>query len=127
MTLATLHGRIQTKLLTFVISGIITALFVYGGDSVYVFLFLISIPAGIGLEFLWSRFIVHQPGWLTILMGIIEFGLITAVVVALSLPITLSAALFFYSVNWFTILVFLVYILPVLRLSWVTDGRELIE
>lgn len=124
--LATLKGRLQTKVVTFIILAGITGLFVAGsGSSIYVELLVISVLVGLWLETLWGVLITYQPGWLTFVLGAVEFIWIAVIAAWRGVDISLGAAAAYYLAAWITIQLFLLYILPILRLSWADDGGEL--
>jgi len=124
MTLATLNGRLQTKLLTYVVLAGITLPFWMMGGEAYLELFMLAMLAGLILETIWGCFICHQPGWLTFLFGAIEFGVITATALALHLNATVAGAAAYYLTAWVIIQLFLIYLMPVVRSDWIDNGRE---
>jgi len=133
MTLATLKGRLQTKLVTFAIVAPLAFLFAYLEDcTVYYTMLALMIVVGLTLEALWGIFINHEPGWLTILFAVIEFTLVFGIIKFFQLDIRWSFAvaefhegLRFYFITWSLIQLFLIYLLPVWRLSWLQNGSEL--
>lgn len=125
MITATLLGRLQTKLLTFLISGLVTLVFVWRGGEAYFLVFAIAIVAGLLLETLWGFLVSYQPGWYAFLFGAIEFCAIAATAIWIGVPMTLTAALAYYLVSWIIIQLFLLYVLPVCHMCWVEYGGEL--
>lgn len=133
MTLATLKGRLQTKLLTFAIAAPVAVAFAVIDDcTVYYTMFALMIIIGLTLETLWGAFITHEPGWLTIIFGVIEFALIFAIIKFFNLDIIISQSVAkfsegigFYLTAWILAQLFLIYLLPIWRLSWFQDGGEL--
>lgn len=133
MTLATLKGRLQTKLLTFLIVAPLAAIFATVEDcTVYYTMFALMVMFGLGLEALWGTFVTHEPGWLTILFAIIEFSLVFGVIKFFQLDIVISftpaqlhEGVRFYLVSWGLVQLFLLYLLPVWRPAWNQDGGEL--
>ena len=133
MTLATLKGRLQTKILTLAIAGPIAFMFAQARDcTTYFTMFALMIVIGLALEALWGIFIDHEPGWLTIAFGALEFSLIFAVIKLFHLDLILSneiakfhEGLEFYLTAWGLTQLFLIYLLPVWRTSWIENGGEL--
>lgn len=133
MTLATPRGRIQTKIITLVIVGICAPIFAYVEDcTVYLTMFALLATFGLALEAVWGYLFTHEPGWLTFVFAAIEFTLIFTVIKFFELDWLLSynAATFiegirFYLITWGISQLFLIYLLPVWRLSWIEDGGEL--
>ena len=126
MTLATARGRIQTKLVLFVVLWLVTvaALFITG-NLMYVQLFAIAMGCGVLLELLWSFLIVHQPGWLTFVLAGIEFVAIYAMAKVVDVGIMINQAAVYYLVAWAISQLLILYFLPVWRLRWADEGREL--
>lgn len=125
MITATLLGRLQTKLLTFLILGLVTLWFVWRGGEAYFLVFAIAIVAGLLLETLWAFLVSYQPGWYAFLFGAIEFAVIAGTAALVGVPMTLPAAITYYLVGWIIIQLFLIYVLPVCRMCWVEYGGEL--
>lgn len=125
MTLATFHGRIQTKLLTYVILALVTALFWLTGGVQIFFLFLVAMLVGLALEGLWGLCICHQPGWLTFVFTGVEFAVIVTVAAALGITVPLWLGVLYYSTAWILTQLFLLYVLPVWKTDWADNGREL--
>ena len=123
--IATLTGRIQTKLLTLTILCGVGAVFaaVYGPYLWSVV--LVAAMAGLVLEAAWSLFIVYQPGWLTWLMAAIEYGLIVMISLWLQLPVSLLIATLLYITAWVLVQLFLLYVLPVINPRWPERSLEL--
>jgi len=124
MNIYTLKGRIQTKLLTFIVAAAVTAIFSIFSPINYWPVFAISIVAGLLLELLWGWVITYQAGYLTWLVGIAEFFFVTAGAIILELPITIPEAALYYWVTWGIIQLFLIYGMPILNLSWADSGGE---
>lgn len=124
MLIATLKGRLQTKLVTYIVLAAVTAVFAMMGSPNYWLLFCLAIPIGIFLEALWGLTIDYQPGWMTFLMAAIEFGAIAIVAFLMSMPMEMSNALIYYLVSWAIIQLFLIYFMPILRLNWNDKGLE---
>ncbi len=67
----------------------------------------------------------YQPGWLAVPLGLIELGLVMALVRPLDIHAPLGAALAFYAGAWLVTQVFGHAFLPLLRISYSDDGGEL--
>lgn len=126
MTLATIKGRLQTKVATFSILWAVTigALFVTT-NLMYGQMFLIAVAVGLFLEALWAVLWVHQPGWLTIALAGVEFAGIYGAAQTADLGISLGDSLTYYLSAWLLTQLCLIYLMPVWRLNWVDQGREL--
>lgn len=125
--ISTVLGRIQTKVLTYPLLGVITALFVWLGGPIYWYAFAVTVLVGLLLEIIWGLIVEYQPGYLTIVFGLVEFLAVVAVVTLFSVPMLLMAALIYYITAWSIIQLFLIYILPVWRTCWSDCGGELWE
>lgn len=121
----TLLGRLQTKALTYPLLGLVTAAFAYSGGSIYVWAMAVTIVVGLILETLWGIMVEYQPGWLTILFGVIEFLAVVNIAVWFGVPMTMTAALVYYATAWSIIQLFLIYLLPVWYTCWGENGGEL--
>lgn len=126
MTLATLKGRLQTKLLTYTILAGVTALFSLTGNPAYLAVAGIAAVSGLLLESLWGVIITYQPGWLTYLLAFTEFGVIITIAALLNIPLTMTQAVMFYLAAWIPIQLFLLYLLPVWVPRWGDNGGELV-
>ncbi|MBI3255883.1 MAG: hypothetical protein HYZ63_02835 [Candidatus Andersenbacteria bacterium] len=125
MNIYTVKGRLQTKLLTFVVAATVTAMYSWIAAESYWPLFAISLIAGLSLELLWGWIVTYQPGYLTWVFGLAEFCLITAAAILLHLPFTIGQAALYYWITWVTVQLFLIYLLPILVISWGDKGGEL--
>lgn len=125
MTLATLNGRLQTKLVSYILLGLLSipfaALF---GIGIWQLL-VIAIPVGLILEAIWGIVIEHQPGWLAFILAILEFLCITAIALLISAPITIGQAALYYGITWILIQLFFLYFFPVIHPSWADNGSEI--
>lgn len=125
MIFATLKGRIQTKLLTYLILAAVASVFAGMYGMVYVWVFCIAVALGLVLETIWSFVFEYQPGYLTFILGAIEFIAILAVASVFQMPMAFADALLFYLTAWTIIQLFLVYMMPIIHTSWADDGLEL--
>ncbi|MBI3251575.1 MAG: hypothetical protein HYZ62_01540 [Candidatus Andersenbacteria bacterium] len=125
MNIYTAKGRIQTKLLTFIVTAAVTGIFSAFSPINYWPVFAISIVAGLLLELLWGWVITYQAGYLTWIVSIAEFCSITAGAIILEVPITIPEAALYYWVTWGVIQLFLIYGMPIINLSWADNGGEM--
>ena len=125
MITATILGRLQTKVLTYLVLGLVTVPFACVGGEAYLSLFALAMPVGVILETLWGLLVWYQPGWFAFIFGAIEFLGIALLAIFFSVSITLPAALFYYAVSWLIIQLFLIYLVPVFRMCWGENGGEL--
>ena len=125
MILATLKGRLQTKLFTYIILALVTSAFAMMHGTIYWAVFGIAMAVGLVLEALWGLLVKYQSGWMTFVFGAIEFIVILAYSLLLGMPMAFMDAVKYYLTAWILIQLFLIYILPVWRLSWADDGLEL--
>jgi hypothetical protein len=125
MILATLKGRLQTKIVTYVILLAVTAVFAAMYGSIYFAVCGIAMVAGLALETLWGMFVKYQSGWMTFLFGAIEFIVIVLFALFLGMPMAFMDAVTYYLTAWTLTQLFLIYILPIWRISWGDDGLEL--
>lgn len=123
--IATLAGRLETKLLTYVIFSLVTAVFVWLKGPVYLWAFAVTVVVGLILETIWGVAVTYQPGWLRILFGIIEFSAVIGITVFFRVSMPFPSALLYYATAWSIIQLFLLYLLPVWKTSWGDDGGEL--
>ena len=131
--IATLKGRLQTKIIALIIPAIAAVPFAYFRDcTAYYTMFALMVVIGLTLETIYSFFIDYEPGWLTILFGAIEFLLIYAVLKLLNLDIILShnvselsEGLSYYLTVWGLNQILFIYFLPVWNISWLEHGNEL--
>lgn len=125
MTLATLEGRLQTKLISYLLLALISIPFSVVFGAVIWGLFGIAILIGLILETIWGLVIEHQPGWLTFVLAALEFFLITIGALLLALPVSIPQALTYYVTSWALIQLFFLYIFPIFRLKWADEGSEI--
>lgn len=125
MSVSTSLGRIQTKLATYPLLALIMLPFVIFGGEVYLWPWLVTMIIGLVLEIIWGYTIVYQAGWLTIFFGVLEFEVVALLLALWRIPLSLTDAAVYYLVTWSIIQLFIIYIVPVWRLSWVEDGGEL--
>ena len=122
----TLSGRIQSRL-----AGALLPLFAACILAVVLPAWwpieLAGLMLGLGIlldAVLYDR-IDYQPGWLALPLGLIELGLLMALVRPLDIRAPLVPALAFYAGAWFAAQVSGHALLPLVRLSYADDGGEL--
>lgn len=125
MTLATLNGRLQTKLVSYILLILLSIPFAAAFGIGIWQLFAIAIPVGLILETIWGIVIEHQPGYMTFLLGLLEFFCITAAAIVLAVPVTISQAGLYYGLTWVVIQLFFLYLFPVIHPSWTDEGSEI--
>jgi hypothetical protein len=123
--ISTVLGRVQTKAITYPLLGLVTLGFVWFGSVEYLWLFAITMVVGLILEAIWGIIVEYQPGWLTILFGLIEFLAVANLAIAFAVPMALTAATIYYVTAWCIIQLFLIYLMPVWRMCWNEHGGEI--
>ena len=123
--LATIKGRIQTKLMSYILLVLITALFVLWGGNIYIQMAAIAMTVGLVIEVILGLVLEWQSGWITFAVAAIEFLGIANLALFLNITMPMSTALFYYLTVWGIIQLFLIYLFPVWRLKWNENGQEL--
>src|SRR5262249_40380410 len=85
----------------------------------------LMVAVGLGLDLVYHRPIRYQPGWAAVPLGLVELGVVMALVYALGVRAPLAAALAFFAGAWLWAQVLGQAVLPLTRLSWGEDGGEL--
>lgn len=80
---------------------------------------------GLVLDLVYHRPIDYQPGWAAVPLGLLELGVVMALVRALGVVAPLRWALVFYAAAWLWAQVLSHALLPLWRESWAEDGGEL--
>ena len=89
---------------------------------------LCALMAAVGLALdlqIWHRLFSYQPAWSMLLAGLVELGLVLAIVYGFGLHPPLRPALALFGVGWFISFAFAQAAYPLLRLSYAEDGGEL--
>ena len=89
---------------------------------------LAALMIGVGLALdavAYDRFLEYQAGWIALPLGLVELGLIMALVRVLGIGAPLGAALAFFAGAWTVAQVLGHAGFPLLRLSYAEDGCEL--
>lgn len=123
----TLRGRLETRVavsLLPLLAGCVVALALTEWWPVK----LAAIMIGIGLVLdvvLYHRLLPYQPGWVSIPIGLLELGLVMAVVRGVGIGVPLDFALLFFAGAWLLGQVLVHAGLPLARLTFGEDGGEL--
>jgi hypothetical protein len=89
---------------------------------------LCVVMAAVGLVLdvqLWHRLFSYQPAWLILPLGLVELGLVLAIVFGAGLHAPLGPALALFAVGWVVSFTLAQAGYPFLRLSYAEDGGEL--
>ncbi len=89
---------------------------------------LCVVMAAVGLVLdvqLWHRLLSYQPAWLILPLGLVELGLVLAIVYGAGLHAPLRPALALFGVGWLVSFALAQAGYPFLRLSYAEDGGEL--
>jgi nitrous oxidase accessory protein NosD len=89
---------------------------------------LCVVMAAVGLVLdvqLWHRLFSYQPAWLILPLGLVELGLVLAIVFGAGLHAPLRPALALFGVGWLVSFALAQAGYPLLRLSYAEDGGEL--
>jgi nitrous oxidase accessory protein NosD len=89
---------------------------------------LCVVMAAVGLVLdvqLWHRLFSYQPAWLILPLGLVELGLVLAIVYGAGLHAPLRPALALFGVGWLVSFALAQAGYPFLRLSYAEDGGEL--
>jgi hypothetical protein len=123
----TLRGRLETRVavsLLPLLAGCVVALAVTEWWPVK--LAAIMIGVGVVLDVvLYHRLLPYQPGWVSIPIGLLELGLVMAVVRGVGIGVPLDFALLFFAGAWLLGQLLVHAGLPLARLTFGEDGGEL--
>ncbi|HEX4521380.1 MAG TPA: right-handed parallel beta-helix repeat-containing protein [Gaiellaceae bacterium] len=89
---------------------------------------LCVVMAAVGLVLdvqIWHRLFSYQPAWLILPLGLVELGLVLAIVFGAGLHAPLGPALVLFGVGWLVSFALAQAGYPFLRLSYAEDGGEL--
>jgi parallel beta helix pectate lyase-like protein len=89
---------------------------------------LCGLMAAVGLALdaqLWHRLFRYQPAWAAAPIGLVELGVVLAIVYGFGLRAPLGPALALFSIGWLISFLFAQAGFPLLRLSYAEDGGEL--
>jgi len=83
------------------------------------------IGALLALDLVYSPALRYQPGWAALPLGLLEFGVVMAAVLALGLQAPIETALALFVAGWLAGQVLGHALLPLWRMSYAEDGGEL--
>jgi Right handed beta helix region len=85
----------------------------------------LMLGVGLVLDLVYDRLLDYQPGWLALPLGVLELGLVMALLRAFSVDAPLGPALAFFAAAWLLAQILGHAGFPLLRLSYAEDGGEL--
>ncbi len=119
-------GRLHTRLTSLLLPLALALVLIAGtGDGVYARVFGLMALSGIGLDMLaYSWLIAFQPRWLFVLLGGLEWLVVSRLATLPMLQITLpqAAALRFYLASWLLAWLSIEWLLPLLHPRWAELG-----
>jgi hypothetical protein len=89
---------------------------------------LVALMSAVGVALdveVWHRLLPYQPAWATVPLGVVELGLLLAVVYGVGLQAPLLPALALFGAGWLVSLVLGQAGFPLVRLGYAEDGGEL--
>ena len=123
----TLRGRLETRLAASFLplaAACVVALVLKSWWPVE--LAAIMVGTGITLDAaIYHRLLSYQPGWFALPLGLLELGVVMAIVSAFGIPAPLDFALLFFAGSWLLGQILVHAGFPVARLSYGEDGGEL--
>jgi hypothetical protein len=123
----TLSGRLQSRLAVALLP-LLVACALSAALPAWWPLELAGLMLGVGLlldALVYDRVFTYQPGWVAVLLGLVELALVIVLARAFSIDAPLGPALAFYAGSWLLAQVLAHAGLPLLRLSYADDGGEL--
>jgi hypothetical protein len=123
----TLSGRLQSRLAVALLP-LLVACVLSAALPAWWPLELAGLMLGVGLlldALVYDRVFTYQPGWVAVLLGLVELALVIVLARAFSIDAPLGPALAFYAGSWLLAQVLAHAGLPLLRLSYADDGGEL--
>ena len=122
----TLRGRLESRLAALVLP-LVVACALAGGLRTWWPVELAGLmgAVGVALDLVYHRPIRYQPGWAALPLGVLELGVLMALVRVLQVHAPLAAALGFFAAAWLWAQALGHALLPFWRLSWSEDGGEL--
>jgi nitrous oxidase accessory protein NosD len=123
----TLRGRLETRLAASFVPLAAACVIALVLESWWpVELAAIMIGTGLALDAtIYHRLFSYQPGWLALPLGLLELGVLMAIVFAVGIPAPLDFALLFFAGAWLLGQILVHAGFPVARLSYGEDGGEL--
>lgn len=122
----TLRGRLESRLAALQLP-LLAATALAVGLQAWWPLELAGAMAGVllALDVGYTPALRYQPGWAALPLGLLEFGVVMAAVLALGLQAPLPAALALFAAGWVSAQALGHAVLPLWRLSYAEDGGEL--
>ncbi len=122
----TLRGRLETRLAALVLPLAAACALGAALDRWWpVELAAAMVVVGLVLDLVYHPLLPYQPGWAALPLGLLELGVVMAIVVARGIPAPLGAALGLFAAGWVAAQVLGHALLPLWRLSYAEDGGEL--
>jgi hypothetical protein len=122
----TLRGRLESRLAALV-APLLAATALASALQAWWPLELAGAMIGVllALDVAYSPALRYQPGWTALPLGLVEFGVVMAAVLALGLQAPIEVALALFAAGWLSAQVLGHALLPLWRLSYAEDGGEL--
>ena len=122
----TLRGRLESRLAALMMPLLVAALLASALQAWWPLeLAGAMIGALLALDLVYSPALRYQPGWAAVPLGLVEFGVVMAVVLALGLQAPIGIALALFVAGWLGAQVLGHAVLPLWRISYAEDGGEL--
>lgn len=118
----TLRGRLESRLAALALPVLVAAA-VHEWWTIELAGLMAAV--GLALDLVYHRPLAYQPGWAAVPIGLLELGIVTALVYALDIRAPLTWAVVFYVGAWLWTQVLAHALLPLWRMSWAEDGGEL--
>jgi len=123
----TLSGRLQSRLAAALVPLLVACVLAVALPAWWpVEIAGVMLGLGVVLDVvLYDRLLDYQPGWLALPLGLVELGLVLALVRGFDINAPLAPALAFYVGSWVVAQVLGHACFPLLRISYADDGGEL--
>jgi hypothetical protein len=118
----TLRGRLESRLAALVLPVLVAAAI---HEWWTIELAGLMAAVGLALDLTYHRPLAYQPGWAAVPIGLLELGIVTALMYALDIRAPLTWAIVFYTGAWLWTQLLAHALLPLWRMSWAEDGGEL--
>jgi hypothetical protein len=122
----TLRGRIETRLAALVLP-LVAACIVAAAARAWWPVELVGamVAVGLALDLAYHPLLPYQPGWSALPLGLLELGIVMAVVLGYGIRAPLTAAVALFAAGWLVAQLLGHAVLPLARLSYAEDGGEL--
>ena len=123
----TLRGRLESRFASALVPVLVAALLsAFVAEWWPIVLAALMLGVGVALDLaLYHRALPYQPGWLALPLGLLELGLLMALVRVLGIDAPLAGALALFAGAWLLAQALGHGVFPLLRLSYGEDGGEL--